>query len=328
MRLRLRWTDQNPKAHDTLIYRSDSLPTSDPVGEPLVRLSKGETFWDDTTVIRGNVYWYTFVVENKTNRVVSSPVQVTALPRTGHGPQSLTWGDYDWGIYGTINPEDFINHADLAKAVNAPGAYYSTTALAQWVKFSRNGKTLFVPRRAITYSVSWSQLYSAGLVFGVDGPGPHSNQLPEVNQRKTIQIGGDEYIVRLPTGFDDRNNPSRLVPEFQAGGFTLTNGGPYRKYSELADLFWSLYNQFPTDRTRSMSGIGYLTYPYTPSAGPIMQLQEINVYDKNGYSPVAFSSSNDVQPYTKSTSVPPSSTSNSYGWWPVLELVESLEVVL
>lgn len=329
MRVRLKWTDENLVPHSTKIYRSDTQPGGNPTGEPLVTLTNGETTWDDTTVVRGNVYWYTFAVTNGKHTEYSVPVQVTASPRTGPGVQTLAWGDQDWGCYGTLDETAFITNTKLHNALYAPQGGPNPTSNT-WHKMIRNGKTLFVPRRAVSYSVTWNLLYDKGLVFGVSGPGPQNGGRPDKDQHTTIQIGGDEFIVRLPTGFDDTNNPSRVTPE----GLTTTNGMNYRKNSELNDLIWSSVSLFPESRTRAMNGYNNLwllpsnTGLYLSASGCIVFCQEIDPVTKTLMTPEKFSSQTDMTPYSNSTAWGLSSGNNNSGWWPILELIETLEVAL
>lgn len=329
MRVRLRWTDQNTVPHTTKIYRSDTQPTSDPTGNPLVTLSNGETVWDDTTVVRGNTYWYTFEVSNGGRPYYSVPVQVTANPRTGPGNQEVLWGDQDWGVYGPIDENLFITNSKLYNTLVVNAGALNTTANI-WHKMVRNGKTLFVPRRAVAYALTWHHLYDRGLVYGVSGPGPQNGGRPNKEQLTTIQIGGDEFIVRLMTGFDDDNNPTRVMP----AGLTLTNGMDYRKNSELNELLWSAINQFPDVRKRAMNGYNGMWFApsqsglYNSAPGYAAWTQEIDPAAKTIFIPKTFDNNNDMTPYGTSLSWGLSSSNNYSGWWPVLELIETMEVVI
>lgn len=328
MRVRLRWTDQNTVPHSTKIYRSDSEPLSNPTGSLLVTLTNGETVWDDTTVVRGATYWYTFAVTNAGDTKYSVPVQVTASPRTGPGPQELVWGDQDWGVYGVLADTSFITTTRLLATIGPGGL--PNTFTNTWHKFCRKGKTLFVPRMSISFSITWAQLYRKGLVHGVAGPGPQNGGNADTEQRTTIQIGSDEFIVRLPTGFDDTNNPTRVTPE----GVTLTNTGPYRKNSEVADLFWSPIYMFPVDRNKAMNGLNGLWYPpsssghYSNGNGPLIICQEIDPVARTTLVPPAFTSNVDMLPFTTSASHVVGSSNSNLGWFPILELIETMEVVL
>lgn len=327
MRIRLRWADKNLAPHTTKIFRSDTQPTGSPTGTPLVTLTNGETTWDDTTVVRGNVYWYTFEVSNATNKVASVPVQVTALPRTGPGVQEPVWGDQDWGFYGVLDEASFLSSSRLFSQF-APGGIVNPTANT-WHKWVRNGKTLFVPRRAVSYSVVWNTLYSKGLVFGVSGPGPQKAANPEKDQLTTFQLGSDEFIVRLPTGFADADNPTRLIP----AGATTSAAGPYRKDSEVADLFWAPISLFPTERNKAMNGTDLWIVPsqtgmYYSLSGCRPICQELTTALNTIHAPNPYTSDTDLTNPYASTAYGVGATDTALGWWPILELIETLEVVI
>lgn len=325
MRLRLKWKDINVGTRTVEIYRTDTQPTPTPTGSPVATLTNGETQWDDTTVVRGQSYWYTLKVIKGSDSAWGVPRQLIALPNTGPGPQELAYGDLDLGVYGPLNAIDFITSAKLAGAFGlpTPGTAYDTG----WTKFSRNGKTLFVPRVAQAISVAWLTLYDKGLIFGVAGPGPQNGGRPDKDQLATITIAGSDFIVRLPTGFDDRNNPTRVVPADVVT--TPNNAGLYRKYSEMADLIMGPITLFP-DFKRLPCGTP-ATYQVGQSglnagfSGYRTMIQEINPAGVN-------------QPRTNGvTTEATMSTSiffglgagaGSDGWLPVLELVDSVEYVL
>lgn len=321
MRLRLKWQDTNVNPHTVTIYRSDTLPTSNPTGPGVVTLTEGETQWDDTTVVRGNVYWYTYKVSNGKEDLYSVPLRVTALPRTGPGPQTLIDGDLELGYYGTVTQAEMFGYKDLHTLLNA-GTMNSDPQPLRWEKFARNGKTLFITPDRVTQGVSWLQLYAKGLVYGVAGPGPVT-PLPQaaVEQYTVIAKGIDRFIVRLPTGFDDRNNPTRVTP----ADLVLSNVNLQRRYGELADLFYSLLNVIPAcvRFTRKPPHAALSTNGWTVSTGRTWT-QEID--------PVAKTSVTNIAATTEALmgTGNPDVLTSSNGWRPVLELIEQtdLEVML
>jgi hypothetical protein len=328
MRVRLKWTDQNLGPHTTKIYRSDTQPVGQmPTGSPLVTLSNGETEWDDTTVTRGNTYWYTFVSSNGTQEIPSIPVQVIALPRNGPGPQTLMSGDLDLGLYSnSVTAEKLISNARLKGMLNAPGTANTTENV--WAKFSRKGKTLFVPRRAVAYSVSWTQLYLAGLMYGVDGNGPQAGGVTPTNQKRIVSIGQDDFIVRCMTYVNDDDNPTRVLP----AGVAVNAIGPYRKRSEFNDLVVGQHRLFPPNRsiglpgtvlnTQSTYGMGSGAFGFQPIT------QELNASNQHMTTSAGFTNNTDIVPCSNGLLVAAASPSANYGWWPVLELIEQIEVVV
>lgn len=106
-------------------------------------------------------------------------------------------------FYGEVQ---LISYEDLSTEVN-----YTEGVLmpdAGWLHVNLDGKELYVAKHAIRTDAGWDILYEAGLVYGVDGPGPHPVASGPVNQMRTVVIEGKTYIVRLLKGADV--NPSSL----------------------------------------------------------------------------------------------------------------------
>lgn len=127
-------------------------------------------------------------------------------PPTGPGPETLEAGDGNAGFYGEVAAEDFITANDLAAAIGtSKDILYSDT---NWLKFSHEGKTLFVMKKPFTND-SWRSIYDEGCVYGTDDFGlypPTDSEgevLSEVNQRTVVTIEDNDYLVRLLTGGDD-----------------------------------------------------------------------------------------------------------------------------
>jgi hypothetical protein len=209
MNLKHLWTNINTVPVTIKIYRSDT--PIDPLALPaaLVTLSAGEVTWTDPDTVRGRYYYYMFETTSANDRVVSPNYRIQAVPRLGPGPSELKYGDYNYGYFGAVGSSEFINTANLRAAVGfAVGA--GSNVAPTWHKYARNGKVFFVPNTCLGQSVQWSQIYNAGLVFGVVGPGDHRNGLAPVDQYKTVTIGADTFIVRLMKGYSD--DVTRVVP--------------------------------------------------------------------------------------------------------------------
>lgn len=201
MYLKLTWTDPNVGAHTLNIYRGKAPLDRANLGTPLVTLTNGEVQYDDTTVERGKLYYYVFETVIGSDKAVSPNYPMQASVRRGPGPTDLKYGDYDYGYFGTIASANFINGVELAAKVGLTvGA--STAQGPIWHKYVRNNKICFIPEGSIRSTLNWKNLYDAGLVFGVDGPGPY-NAGADVNQLKTVTIGPDTFKVRLMNGYSD-----------------------------------------------------------------------------------------------------------------------------
>jgi len=209
MNLKHLWTNINTVPVTIKIYRADTPIDPLALPSPLVTLSAGEVTWTDPDAVRGRYYYYMFETTSANDRVLTPNYRIQAVPRLGPGPSELKYGDYNYGYFGTIPSSELINTANLRTAVNfSAGA--GTNVSPVWHKYARNGKIFFVPNTCLGQSVQWSQIYNAGLVFGVAGPGDHRNGLSPIDQYKTVTIGPDTFIVRLMKGYSD--DVTRIVP--------------------------------------------------------------------------------------------------------------------
>lgn len=331
MIIRLKWDDLNTGVHTTEIYRTDTQPAGNPTGSPIATLTNNEKQWDDTTAIRGQTYWYTFKSIKGSNSAWSVPLAVIALPNTGPGPQELLFGDLDLGAYGAIPEINFITTARLWTMLNLQ--YNVQSQSVTWRKFARRGKTLFVPDRPICSSIPWNVVYNKGMVFGVSGPGPQvpKNSSP-TDQLTKITIQNNDFIVRMPTGVDDRNNPNRLQPlEMQTN---INASGKYRKYSEVNDLIYSIVNLYPSFRTFALGNANGQTMLTTPantglpaSGNNGYQIHTQELLD-NGTkdSQIKNMGISNLSTMELGENVFVTSGVGAVGFWPVLELVEFMEV--
>lgn len=235
MNLKLLWSDINTVAVTVKIYRSDTPIDPLALPAPVATLSAGEEDWTDPTAVRGRYYYYMFETTSATDRAVSQNYRLQAVPRLGPGPSELKYGDYNYGYFGSIPSSDFINTGNLRAAVNFQVGLGSNVA-PTWHKYVRNGKVFFVPNTCLGQTIAWSQIYSAGLVFGVAGPGDHRNGLAPVDQLKTVVIGPDTFIVRCMKGYSD--DVTRVVP---AGG----NDDPTEYSNEYSDFIYPLMKFVP-----------------------------------------------------------------------------------
>ena len=95
----------------------------------------------------------------------------------------LIAGDMEAGFYGEVPTSDFITGDGLCSlaGITAGTSQYSNEP---WLKFSYLGETVFVSKKPIRYNISWSNINSAGCVFG----------------GKTVTIKGQRYKVTLLKG--------------------------------------------------------------------------------------------------------------------------------
>lgn len=99
------------------------------------------------------------------------------------GSPMLVAGDKTTGFFGEVDSTKFINGINLATNIGlATGInHYTGTS---WLKFSLDNKILFVAKKPIRHSISWSQL----------------NDVNAISGDRTININGLTYKVRLMRG--------------------------------------------------------------------------------------------------------------------------------
>src|SRR5699024_8412813 len=137
------------------------------------------------------------------------------------GPQYLVAGNKNAGFFGFVKPSEFglisdgsggtvFNGSSLAQAVGiSQGALMEVNT--PWMKFSWNGKILFVPLKQIRRSISWDSIYQAGAGYGTgkdisDGEAymlendSYYNPEERVTQNANVTVDGKNYIVRLMRG--------------------------------------------------------------------------------------------------------------------------------
>jgi hypothetical protein len=92
-------------------------------------------------------------------------------------------GDTTAGFYGFVPASDFITGNDLAAQIGLT-AGTSHNSDAGWLKFSSNGKTLYVAMKTFRHSISWDHINAVSAVYG----------------NRTVVIDGNLYKIRLLTG--------------------------------------------------------------------------------------------------------------------------------
>lgn len=311
MNLKLKWTNLNTVPVTVKIYRGLATIDRANLGTALVTLSAGETEWIDTTAIRGTIYYYVFETISATDRSVSQNQKVYANNRRGPGPQILLQGDMEYGYFGEMLTVDFIDTNTLRAALGmAVGTVQVTNPT--WEKWVRKGKILITPSRPPVTGISWTQLYNLGLVYGTDDNGKGTFiPAPPVNQKRTIKIGADTYIVRLMTGYSDN------VADIPSTAESTLD--PTDTFScEWEDLTFPLLNYTPTKQR--MANV----QNYTPANLFLTTYYNHLVQERcSATQNLIRGDSASTRASLAKRSVVLSSSVSVTTWWPVFELVES-----
>lgn len=143
-------------------------------------------------------------------------------------------GDENAGFYGFVHPKSFgliegnpegqqeMTSSNLALACGlAAGTPINENTT--WAKFSSMGEVIFVPVKPLRSSVSYIDIYEAGLVYG---DGTNGRVVPTLSsgasavttkQETIVTIGSHRYSVRLMRGagsdpLDSYNHADRGMP--------------------------------------------------------------------------------------------------------------------
>lgn len=201
MSIRINWVKPNTPFDNVRLYRTDKpVDYSNIPVTPLVTLTT-ETTYLDTTAIAETYYYYTVATVYKGEMVLSPSTLAYQLINSGPGPQTLQCGDFKLGFFGYVSMAELFSAVELVALV--PGA--NSANAFTWCKYIFEGKILFVPNTFVGV-VTWANLYSAGMVYGVPGPGPKPAAVSPVPQDKKLTKGDFDFIIRLPTMVDGGNN--------------------------------------------------------------------------------------------------------------------------
>lgn len=318
---KLSWTNPNGATPITVkIYRGTSPIDRANLTGLLATLSAGETTYTDNTALRGVTYYYVYETTSATDRTVSPNYQIVTVPRRGAGPNVLKAGDFNYGYFGSLPSSSFININALRTAVN----FLTGTVLTvspKWHKFVRNGKVIYLPEQCSVQNVSWTQLYTAGLVFGSNDNGPYNANAGNVNQNAQVTIGADTYRVRLMRGYNDDYNvfPSTTNVAEPTETFTC----------EYDDLMYPLSLWVPA--VQRMANQANLTLTQQGFAGAVTNygiLMQEKCVNAAGTQPLVRGSgvTGTRDGLTRRNITPNALASATACWWPVLELIEPAAV--
>lgn len=317
MQLRLKWNNPNQLTNEVSIYRSDAIVPVADLGAALVTLPGTTIEWTDDTVVRDATYYYYWKTFAGGDTVWSAPFKVLVKPYSGPGPETLIYGSLELGYCGDVGWKDLFTATEIGELT---GLSMSVTSnpLVVWSKFVRNGKYLFTPQTFLG-GITFSSLYKAGVMFGVEGPGPWKpTGAADKNQMTVISKGIHKFIVRLPTGADDRNNPTRVVPD----NAPVT----VRRYSELSDIVYPIYNTVvPSQRLPSLIGVAIST-----SVSPGYSRSATQESYKGGFLTGVTYSSDSANLGLSQDALASVAYNQSVSYLPILELIptQTLEVQL
>lgn len=150
-------------------------------------------------------------------------VQGQLVFNVGPGPKTLVAGTYQAGFFGEVLEEDFLSGSQFIQDVGLSAGQLSADPVV-WLKFAYQGRVLYIAKKPIVLDVSYTDLYQAGLVYGVDdfGVDPLTSQ---VSQFSPLIVGGEGFSVRLMSG-GATNPASESGGEWDALLYHVAANGP------------------------------------------------------------------------------------------------------
>lgn len=217
---------------------------------------------------------------------------------------------------GEIAAADFIDGVTLAAAIGlSAGTAINTTT--NWLQFSYNGKTLYIPKLPVRQGVSFSNIYTAKAAYGtgISTDARPSGQAAVV-QSAQVTIGSNTFIVRLiqgypanPTAFTAGGQDAAMAvgSEWNALYYPITNDSKIVTYTgpKIANPYNLIDLGFDSSFTQTTFWVGntFTGAGYTSTGG--LRGSSVTVTNAG------------AQTYTSGTG------SAAYGWRPCLELVPS-----
>lgn len=110
--------------------------------------------------------------------------RVPEPPSPYPGPTQLIGGDASAGFYGEVPAEELITGLALATEMNLLSGHTILNSNEPWLKFSLDGRVIYVAKKRYIRPVIWDTLNSRGVIFG----------------QSTILIGSVTYKVRVLKG--------------------------------------------------------------------------------------------------------------------------------
>lgn len=233
--------------------------------------------------------------------LTSGGSSLVEYPDSGPGSKLLKFGTEQMGYFGEVTPAELFTISELRSEFN----FYAGTDLAQsaWMKIFVFGKILFVPVNPLINSLTWNNVYDAGLVYGTNDDGVFPGSTP-INQLKLISKGNDTFKIRLFKGGVD--DPTAIT-----GRTRLSSSAPELIGSEYGAAYVAL-----TD---------FIASGYT---GPKFQIYSPSIWRDVITQTTRLSAKTNFIVYDVGSATP-TAKSNAYcGWLPVLELTPFSETPL
>ncbi|QVW28665.1 putative virion structural protein [Erwinia phage pEa_SNUABM_8] len=216
-------------------------------------------------------------------------------PNSGPGPKQLLHGDSLMGYFGRVSEKDLYTHSELFTLLLNGTAASAASGTEGWYKFFCQGAVIYLPVTPMASGVSWSMLYNAGIVYGVDGVGSYPMS-PSVSQAKILTkdttSDGRIYLrPKLPTA-------SKADPMSTATGSLSA--------SELSGSVLDMMMKVRDGTWESNTYAGWTNW--------VQMLNSVQGQTQNNKLVTMLGQS--------AANVSKTTAGAGYYWWPVLELVD------
>lgn len=301
MSIKLNWVNRNTQPVTVTIYRGTSPLDRTALPAPLATLSNGETSYVDLTAVQGAVYYYVFKTTNGSETVISRNQKMQAAETRGPGSNILQYGDRELGLYDVLPADSFISAANLNTLVGSPIS--APQPHQYWYKYARRGKVYMVPEKILGYGGLYYNLLEAkGLINGV-----------------TVNIGGFNWKVRAMRGWSESD--SGIAPPSKALGTIDTTA--YTQTCEFNDFVYPMVAATPpTQRIPSWLQQTVSNLAYSTNGQSVLVAEKALEGDRAFTRWFAAFNTTERARLTGANFNPIDAAHNTYGWWPVLELVE------
>ncbi|ANZ48724.1 virion structural protein [Erwinia phage vB_EamM_ChrisDB] len=219
-------------------------------------------------------------------------------PDSGPGPKQLLQGDTIMGYFGRVASSDLFTHAELVTMLLTGTGAKLVSGTEGWYKFFYQGTIIYLPVTPVANTISWSLLYGAGIVYGVDGVGTYPMS-PAVNQGKilTKDTASDGRIYlrpKLPTA--SKNDPmttaTGTLPIADTAGSVLDlmlkvrdgtwESNSYSDWSQWVQMRNSVQGQTQNNKLITMLGQSATNVNKTTAGAGYYWWPVLELVDKNG----------------------------------------------
>lgn len=226
MPIKVEWVDTNPGTTEYVLYKQDTPILDTALPAPLATITAPTKFYLDTATPRGKIFYYRVGSKQGTDMALTPNKALSYLPYTGPGPQAIMRGDLSAGYFGKIPISQLFGQDEIYRmsglTTGLPVAGLNDTT-AYWFKLAYKGKVIYVPNRNLYYSLSFRQLYAAGLVYGdvpeAQWPADIKTRLGTVPQYKTVTKGQTQFLLRLPSTRLDHTLQTNVLAEYTNAEF-------------------------------------------------------------------------------------------------------------